>query len=174
MKTKFKFSNILDARQTVEAIASDVARLEADVVVAERKVEEARRDDGVSAPEEIYNRSEAARREMGILKIEANRAAAKLAEAEEKFGDLIQSGVPTIIDHLDKVSNHKAEEIKKMVSPIFGESALNTSSLKSLISAHPDVAGPRTLALRIRLSLDLHARPRPDLITNVLSAEEYL
>lgn len=177
MKTKLEFSNILNARQTVEVRASNVARLESEVVVAERKLEDARRDDGSAAPEEIYNRSEAARRELEIRKIEVTRAAAKLDEAEKEYGALIQREAPTIADHLDKAAKHKAEEIKEMISPILGEIALKRPELNEVISAHPAVAGPKSAAYRIRLSLGLPSsdgRTRPDLSANVLSAEEYL
>ncbi|MEP2776791.1 MAG: hypothetical protein ABJQ29_11390 [Luteolibacter sp.] len=177
MKTKLEFSNILNARQTVEARASNVSRLGSEVVVAERKLEDARRDDGTSDPEEIVKRSEAARRDLEIRKIEANRAAVKRDEAEEKYGVLVQSEAPTIMDHLNKISKHKAEEIEKMIIPILGASALKTRELNHLISACPAVHGPKSVALRIRLALELpssNGRTRPDLIANVLSAGEYL
>ena len=176
MKTpKFEFSKILASHKSLSSYAANVARLEAEIVISERHFEEVETDDGTTDPETIYTRCEAARRDLGIRRIEANRAAAKLAEAEEELGNLVMRDARVIADHLDEVSRAEAERVKKQAVSLFGENAIETTELKFLISGVPAVHGPATAAHRIRLGLQFGGRrPGQDLIANVLSAESFL
>jgi hypothetical protein len=178
MKNKMiKFKSILNLRDNVASLAANVAKIEADIVIAEQCLADARRDDGITEPAEIVARSEEARRTLEIRRIEGNREAAKLAEAEEQYGDLICKQAPVIIEHLHDVSSKATEKIIEQALTIFGGITSENQHLKALVSQLPEVSDPIDVARRIRSSFDFFTANqilKPDLTANVLSAERFL
>jgi hypothetical protein len=174
---KTEFSSILNGHQSIQSLAAKVADLEAKIVIAERRLEDAMRDDGVSPPEAIYSKTEDARRALEIQRIESNRAAAKLTEAEENLKTIIRAMAPEIAARVQETSTAAAAKITEQALQLFGESARDTQQMIYLIEKCPAVAEPAAVAHRIRICCDMYLkddRVPADFVSNVLSAEKFL
>jgi len=108
---------IATARQSIAALAEASAQAEAALVKAEAEHAEAARDDG-SDPGTIYNRTEAARRAVGIAAIQANRAAAALTQAEENFQADLGKAAPAMIADLAKAAAARREALAAQLAAL--------------------------------------------------------
>lgn len=122
-KSIFNFSEIKATKKRVDALADTVAKAEAEVILAEEALTVARRDDGTVDPGQLIQRIAAADHSFKVRQIEANRAAAKLTEAERDFHSMIpEASDPVQHLLLSKVDEEK-ERVRKLLIPIIGEDA---------------------------------------------------
>jgi hypothetical protein len=134
MKITFDFTQLKNAREKVALFADEVAKTETEVVLATECLTVAKRDDGVAKPEEVVKRIEDADRNLKIRQIEANRAAAKLAEAESDFNLLIDGSVEPLITAIEKRRGQETERIGKQLRGILGENACSGTEFDFVIN----------------------------------------
>jgi hypothetical protein len=110
---------ITKTRAAITEAATLSARSEAALVVAETELAAAVLDDGVIDVQVLHDRSEAARKNFSLRRIEANRAGAKLSELEGDFhAELEKSAEPMILTLYDAAAKTKAEILVKLASQV--------------------------------------------------------
>ena len=171
MKSKTtEWGKITSAYNEITVLADQVAKNEAAIVVAEQRLESADRDDGVSSAQQIFERRESARRDLGILKIEANRAAAKLSEAEANFEDMVLGAMPLLLNALEALVVEETARITKASAELFGPESIKTGAFAGLLRQSPSIAELQGSANRIRMSHNTGGMSQ-SLVVNMIAGE---
>lgn len=176
-----QFSRITEAKQQVDLTVATVADREAQIIIAERAYQESLHDDGVSAPTEIYEKREKARRELEVLKIEGNRAAAKLAEAEEQYASLVRAIAPQVSEQLLEIASNARQRLMTAAVEVLGEEVCSDAHFASALGKANEINEPIALARRINLSLEMDKgrMQKPgdpiasDLVSNIMEASRF-
>lgn len=152
MKNNIKktFEAIHAAHGKMTTLADQVAKAEAQVVLAQQKTDQANFDNGTLPAAEIYDRTEAARKELGIRTIEANRAAAKLTECEDELREVLSEAYPEFLSILSTKASEARETTAAKLKLIVGEWAATGSEFQKILAMAEPVTRP--LALQNRLS----------------------
>jgi len=177
MKSKFTFKTLLSAREEISRLADEVAKAESQIVLAENRLAKARTDDGVTDAKTIVERADAARKELEILRIEGNRAAAKLAEAESNHKSLIKQAVEPVLTVLANKAAAADAELREKIAPLIGDHAAKSNEFNQLIRLAQPANGIRSLAMRIQMSANYFLSSgelRPDLVYNIFEAGPYM
>lgn len=157
-KSIFNFSEIKATKKKVDALAETVATAEAEVILAEEALTVARRDDGTVDPGQLIQRIDAADHSFRVRQIEANRAAAKLTEAEHDFHSMIREAVEPVTETLMSRLDEEKERIRKLLVGIIGEgaSARRTHEVDMVVGFSESViriSGRMTVIYRAKLDV---------------------
>jgi len=177
MKSELTFKKLLAAREEISRLADEVAKAEAKIVIAERKLTASGTDDGVTDAKTIVERADAARKELEISRIEGNRAAAKLAESESNFENLVKQSVAPVLGILSQKATAADTALREKIAPLIGDYAAKSHELNNLIRIAQPANDIRALILRLQLAADYCSGTgefRPDLVSNLLAAEPYM
>lgn len=120
-KSPSNFEELIKVHNIVTDLAAIVGECESKVVIAEREFEKAKEDDGKTDPAELVERRDSAERVLKIRKIEANRAAAKLEEAEERLKEQINLDAQKACDSLTEKRNRLEEDMRGKIKAIVGQ-----------------------------------------------------
>lgn len=173
---KFTFKKINAARERLANLTAEASQAEQEVAAAERNLTNAESDKGSDA-EKIYERIEAARKQLSIRKIAAEQADAKRADAQASFEKLIKDSASPLIALLTEKANEAAEQLKAQIAPLIGEHAAASNEFGQVIMQAAGVHDRLSEAHRIKLSVALcQGIPgaKPDLVANVLNAEAFI
>ena len=114
-------ASIAKLRTAISEAANLSARAEAALVVAESELAAAVLDDGVIDVQILHDRSEVARKNTALRRIEANRAGAKLQELESGFHSELDLAARHMIQALQAAAEKSEAEIiatlEKMATP---------------------------------------------------------
>jgi hypothetical protein len=139
MQTKNSiFKALKESRKKASDLADQVAKAEAEVVIAEDKLATAKRDDGKISAEKLVSLLDEADRNLRIRQIESNRAAAKLEEAENEYDGLVEAAFEPLFAMLEEKAISERERLQKEMTPVFGEEACRTVEFNDFL----DVATP--------------------------------
>lgn len=121
-KDTFDFTPLKESKKKVDAIAAEVAKAEAEILLADEALAVAKRDDGTIAPEQLVKRIDDADRALKIRGIEANRAAAKLQEVEGGLHRVVVESIEPVVNALSTRYDEEKSRIRKLLTGILGES----------------------------------------------------
>lgn len=170
---KFTFKEITAAREKVSNLTAEASQAEQEVATAEQNLTKEESNKGSDA-EKIYERIEAARKQLSIRKIAAERADAKRADAQAGFEKLIKDSADPLITALTDKANEAAEQLKAQIAPLIGEPAAASNEFSQVIKQAAGVHERLSNAHRIKLAAGgSQGIPgaKPDLVVNVLAAE---
>lgn len=174
---KNKIQELSAARAEILRLAEAVADAEVKIVQAEHRVSIAAADDGSTPAGKIVELRNAARNQLEICKIEGNRAAAKLAEAESNFADLVKELVDPVLSILSQKAAAAEMELRQQIAPLVGEHAAKTHFFTGLIKIAAPVDSISRAARNLHTSNLLSSGVdgvREDLVTNLLAAVPFI
>lgn len=170
---KLSFKEIHASRERLANLTAEASQAEQEVATAERNLTNAESATGSDAGK-IYERIEAARKQLSIRKIAAKQADAKRADAQASFDKLIKDSATPLIEVLTEKANETAEQLKAQIVPLIGENAAASLEFRQVVLLAAGVHDRKSAAYRIELSAGVSQHlpgAPPDLVSNVLAAE---
>jgi septum formation inhibitor MinC len=150
--TKQMIDQLRSRYERVTSLAEEVAKAEAAILSAEVELENAEIDDGKTAPEKIVERAENARRQLAIRKIEANRLAANLEDAESRLASAAESIHPIVESELAAAYKQKFEAVESDILKIVGAHLKGYALVNNLVHATESVNIP------LRMQATIHEK----------------
>jgi|GEM_PF-5186433 len=141
-------------RQAVATAKNDLEILEAALEVVERASASASEYDGKTSPEELFERSESARRSIFKGRIEVARASTRLLESQEEFTGFLKSNYEEITAGLRAEIERRSDALFEQLSPLVekGDSHVKTA-LRTFIENCDEVRERQTTLNRAGLQL---------------------
>lgn len=170
---KFTFKEINNSREALSRLNAEASQAAQEVAIAEQNLTNLESTEGPT-PEEIYERTEAARRKLTVMKIAAQQSEAKRAIAQTSFEKVIKDSVDPLIAVLTEKANERAEQLKAKITPLIGDHAAASQEYREVIMQAAGVRERLDAAYRIKLSAGYSQGipgAKPDLVANVLNAE---
>ena len=181
MKKEFTFDHIHALHNSMKSAAADVSAAEAALVAAAAEVDAAKQDDGSIAPEAILERIASAEKTQRLRTIEANRAGAKLAEAEASFHQEVLESAPNLIAFLDERASIQKKDLEGRILAIDGLDKNSVGLVSQLAGSSPAVRAIFGASASIQFSLSMNeiyaeseGGASPALVASVLAASEFV